>query len=239
MLFDPGSDLVGWAQTFAPLFSTRVWPGAQAPLFGAIRAPGRRTGCSILRVLGLDGMVHFQIYHRVLNRARWSALGAARRLLQELVETFVPQGPLVLGMDETIERRWGRCIAARGIYRDAARSSQSVTNKTSGLRWVSVQLLAWAPWSRTIWALPFLPVLAPSARDYQHRRRLPQKLPPLLQARRAAWYARDHVRFCDALGGVRDYLWKKSFCLSMLEGDHRKISRPWLNHLTDVLCSSQ
>ncbi len=38
-------------------------------------APGRRTVSSILRVLGLSGLVHFQNYHRVLNRAQWSALG--------------------------------------------------------------------------------------------------------------------------------------------------------------------
>jgi hypothetical protein len=83
---------------------------------------------------------------------------------------------LVFGLDETIERRWGRRIAARGIYRDAARSSKAVTNKTSGLRWLSVQLLARVPWAEKIWALPFLTVLAPSARYYQQRGRQPQKL---------------------------------------------------------------
>ncbi len=176
MLFYQCSDLVCWAQTFAPLFSVRVWPYAQDLLLGAILAPGKRTVCSILRVLGLAGAVHFQNYHRVLNRARWSALGGARRLLLELIQTFVPRGPLLLGIDETIERRWGRRIAARGIYRDAARSSKAVTNKTSGLRWLSVQLLAPIAWARKIWALPFLTILAPSARYYQNRRRRPQNL---------------------------------------------------------------
>ena len=92
-------------------------------------APGKRTVSSILRVLGLGGVIHFQNYHRVLNRAQWSSLGAARRLFRELVGAFGTRGPLVLGLDETIERRWGRRIAARGIYRDAARSSKAVTNK--------------------------------------------------------------------------------------------------------------
>jgi hypothetical protein len=123
MLFNQCSDLVGWAQLFAPLFSVRVWPYAQALLFGAIMAPGKRTVCSILRVLGLGGVVHFQNYHRVLNRAQWSALAAAQRLLEVLIETFAPRGPLLFGIDETLERRWGRRIAARGIY-GPARSSR-------------------------------------------------------------------------------------------------------------------
>src|SRR6266542_4032688 len=75
MLFNQSSDLVGWVQTFAPLFSVRVWPFAQALLLGAIMAPGKRTVSSVLRVLGLEGVIHFQNYHRVLNRAQWSALG--------------------------------------------------------------------------------------------------------------------------------------------------------------------
>jgi hypothetical protein len=165
---------VDWSalvQTFAPLFSHAVWPCAQELLLGAILAPGKRTVSSILRVLGVDQTPGFQNYHRVLNRATWSARRGARLLLGLLVASFSPTGPLVFGLDETIERRWGPRITARGIYRDAARSSKSVTNKTSGLRWVSVQLLAPVTWAKRIWALPFLTVLAPSRRYYQQRGR--------------------------------------------------------------------
>ena len=176
MLFHAHAPLVGLLQTFAPLFSIRVWPYAQQLLLGAIMAPGKRTVSSILRVLGLSAVVQFQNYHRVLNRAQWSARSGARLLFDELVLDFGQSGPLVFGLDETIERRWGRRIAARGIYRDAARSSKAVTNKTSGLRWLSVQLLAKVPWAQRIWALPFLSVLAPSARYYTKRGRQPKKL---------------------------------------------------------------
>jgi hypothetical protein len=79
-------------------------------------------------------------------------------------------------LDETIERRWGRRIEARGIYRDAARSSKAVTNKTSGLRWLSVQLLAQIPWAERIWGLPFLTALAPSSGYYKKQGRTPTKL---------------------------------------------------------------
>src|SRR5712691_4786480 len=176
MLFNHDSDVVGLLQTFAPLFSERVWPFAQELLLGAILAPGKRTVSSILRVLGLGAAMHFQNYHRVLNRARWSARLGARLLFEELIASFGGTGPLVFGLDETIERRWGRRIDARGIYRDAARSSKAVTNKTSGLRWLSVQLLVRVPWAQKIWALPFLTALAPSAGYYQRRWRRPQNL---------------------------------------------------------------
>jgi len=158
-------------QTFAPLFSAAIWPCAQQLLLGALLAPGKRTISSILRVLGMGRASRFQNYHRVLNRATWSARRGSRLLLGLLVETFAPTGPLVFGLDETIERRWGPRISARGIYRDAARSSKSVANKTSGLRWVSVQLLASITWAKRIWALPFLTVLAPSRRYYQKKGR--------------------------------------------------------------------
>jgi hypothetical protein len=163
-------------QSFAPILSSSVWPFALNLLIGAILAPGKRTVSSVLRVLGRSEEARFQNFHRVLNRTAWSCRAAGRVLLQLLIDTFAPQGALVFGLDETIERRWGRCISARGIYRDAARSSKSVTNKTSGLRWLSVQLLAWMPWARRWWALPFLTVLAPSRRYYQKRGRAPKRL---------------------------------------------------------------
>jgi hypothetical protein len=77
---------------------------------------------------------------------------------------FVPDGPVVVGIDETIERRWGPKISARGIYRDPVRSSHGHFVKASGLRWISVMLLAPIPWAGRIWGLPFLTTLAPSER---------------------------------------------------------------------------
>ena len=103
---------------FAPLFSKRIWQHAQLLLIGAILAPGARTVSSALRAMGLDQEKRFHRYHRVLSRARWSSREVARVMLGLLVEAFVPEGsPLVVGIDETLERRYGRKIAARGVYR--------------------------------------------------------------------------------------------------------------------------
>lgn len=154
---------------FAPLFSARVWHHAQLLVVGAILAPGQRMVSMVLRVLGLSQLATFSTYHRVLNRAVWSSLAVSRVLLGLLVTTFVPEGPIVVGLDETLERRRGAKIATKGIYRDAVRSSKSQFVKSSGLRWVCLMLLVPLPWAQHVWALPFLTVLAPSERYHQAR----------------------------------------------------------------------
>jgi len=157
---------------FAPLFSRRVWRHALVLVAGTILAPGKRTVCAALRATGLGQTKRWSCYHRVLNRAKWSSLGVTRVLLGLLVATFAPDGPLVVGLDETIERRWGPQIAAKGLYRDAVRSSKDYLVKVSGLRWLCLMLLVPLPWAGRVWALPFLTVLAPSERhDREHGRR--------------------------------------------------------------------
>jgi hypothetical protein len=160
---------------FELVFSERVWEWATILLVGAILAPGKRTVTAALRVMGLSQERQFQNYHRVLNRARWSSRTLSRILLRLLVQAFVPADqPIVLGLDDHIERRRGAKIAAKGIYRDAVRSSKSFFVKTSGLRWLSMMLLAPIPWAKRVWALPFLTVLAPSER-YHQEREMPHK----------------------------------------------------------------
>ena len=160
---------------FELTFSEPVWEWAKVLLIGSILAPGIRTVASVLRVMGLSQERQFQNYHRVLNRAKWSSRALSRILLRLLVRSFVPlDQPVVLGLDDHIERRRGAKIAAKGIYRDAVRSSKSFFVKTSGLRWVSLMLLAPIPWAKRVWALPFLTVLAPSER-YHQERKMPHK----------------------------------------------------------------
>jgi hypothetical protein len=162
---------------FAPVFSRRVWRSARVLVAGALLTPGKRTVAAALRVAGLADTRRFERYHRVLNRACWSGLAVSRILLSLLVAAFVPDGPLVVGVDETIERRRGAKIAAKGIYRDAVRSSRSHFVKASGLRWVSLMLLAPIPWAGRVWALPFLTALAPSERYDAERGRRHKTLP--------------------------------------------------------------
>ena len=105
---------------FAPLFSPRVWRHAQVLLLGAMLAPGARTVTAALRVMGLSCERHFTNDHRVLNRASWSLRQAGRILLGWLITSLMPPGAtIVLGANDTVERRSGRRITAKGCYRDA------------------------------------------------------------------------------------------------------------------------
>jgi hypothetical protein len=157
------SDMIQVLRPFAQAFSERTWEWVQLLVVGAILAPGRRTVTAILRVLGLSGERQFQRYHRVLNRVKWSGLLISRILLTLLVATFLVAGvPLIIAADETIERRSGEKIRAKGVFRDAVRSSKKHVLHCFGLRWISMMLLVPLPWSTRPWALPFLTVLAPS-----------------------------------------------------------------------------
>ncbi len=120
----------------------------------------------------------------------------SRDKLGLLISTFASRGAVILGLDDTIERRRGVKIKAKGIYRDPVRSSHSHFVKASGLRWLSLMLLAPIPWAKRVWALPFLRVLAPSGRYYKGKTRKHKKLTEwarqmVLQARRRQQFCRD------------------------------------------------
>lgn len=171
------AELLPLMEVFAPLFSQPVWEHATVLLIGAILAPGKRTVAACLRVMGLSQQPCFVNYHRVLNRARWSLLAASHILLRLLIARFAPEGELVFGLDDTIERRRGEHIAAKGIYRDPVRSSQAHFVKASGLRWLCCMLLVPVTWAEALWGLPCLTVLCPSERSHAARRRQHHKLP--------------------------------------------------------------
>ena len=155
---------------FATLFRNPTWLKAQVLLVGAILAPGQRTVAAALRVMGLSDDRNYARYHHVLNRAVWSPLQVAQVLLGLLIQHLdYDAGPLVFGIDETLERRRGAKIKARAIYRDPVRSSRQQLVKASGLRWISLMWLGHVPWAGHHWALPVLTVLAPSTRYYQQR----------------------------------------------------------------------
>jgi len=209
-VFRTSLDLASRLAVFAPLFSKKVWRYVPVLAAGAILAPGKRTITSILRIMGLEDEPHFQNCHRVLNRAVWSSLEGSGILLNLLVTAFAPSGPLLLGLDDTIERRWGSKIKARGIYRDPVRSSRSHVVKASGLRWLSLMLVVPIPWAQRVWALPFLTALAPSERYHHDRGQRHKKLTDwgrhmLFQVRR--WLPeRDLVAVMDSSFAALDFL---------------------------------
>ena len=152
--------------------------------------------------MGLDQEKRFHRFHRVLSRASWSSLGAGRVLLGLVVEAFVPEGdPLVVGIDETLERRYGKKISARGVYRDPVRSTHETFVKSSGLRWVCAMLLVEVPWASRVWALPFLSALAASERYAAKRGKRHKKITEwawqLLLVLRRWYHKREIVAVAD------------------------------------------
>ena len=162
---------------FADLFNGPTWANALLLLTGALLAPGRRTVTAALRILGREGEADYATYHRVLARACWSSRAVAGRLLHLLVGAFVaPGADIVIGLDDTIERRWGPKIKGRAIYRDPVRSSKGHFVKTSGLRWLAAMLIVPVPWAQRLMALPVLTALVPSERFYADVPRAPKAL---------------------------------------------------------------
>ena len=159
---------------FRTAFTEPTWRNARVLAMGALLALGKRTVSSCLRITGNAECKSFSSYHQVLNRAQWEPSDLSKILLQHLVTNLVEEEPIVVGLDDTIERRWGPMIDARGIYRDPVRSSLGHFVKTSGLRWLPFTLLTPLPWKTGIKALPFQTLLAPSER-YASKRGLRHK----------------------------------------------------------------
>ena len=158
------TDILAVLAPFASEFSRPTWKNIQILLIGAILCRGPRRISSILRVMGLSNINNFSKYHRVLSRAKWDGLRLAKILLSLLLQLLPSSWPILIAVDETLERRQGQKIKAKGLYRDAVRSSQSNVVISSGLKWESMALIMPLPWCKRPWALPFLTVLAPSKR---------------------------------------------------------------------------
>lgn len=187
---------------FSVLFSKPSWQKALTLLLGAIICTGKRTVCASLRAMGLAHEPGFSNYHHLLNRVEWSALAAAKILFFMLQVFICDRSPLVLLVDETLERRRGKKIKAKGYYRDAVRSSQSRVVNTMGLKWLVMALSVKLPFMSRALALPFLSVLEPSkkcneARERRHKTSLRWTSQMILQVRRWVGKARALILVGD------------------------------------------
>jgi hypothetical protein len=148
---------------FAVAFTGPAYAKALVLMKGTILAPGRRTVAAALRAVGLGDDEHFTNYHRLLNRDRWSPWVLSKVLLSLIIELcLTADAPLLIAIDETLERRSGPRIRYRGSFYDAVRSTATKVHTSLGIRWLCLAILVPVPWSRRLWALPFLvvPVLS-------------------------------------------------------------------------------
>ena len=126
---------------FSSEFTRPTWRNIQTLLAGAILCRGARRITSILRVMGLREEKNFSKYHRVLSRAEWNSLALSKILLGMLIYILPKSWPILIAVDETLERRKGKKIKAKGVYRDAVRSSQSKIITCFGLKWECMALI--------------------------------------------------------------------------------------------------
>jgi len=162
-MFSLPNEFLIFFDAFRYLFSVSVWYSAKTLVMGTILCQGNRTISSALRAIGLENSPNFRNYHNVLSRAHWSGLAAAKILFGLLVNVFVPpNATIMIGIDETLERRSGKKIKAKGWYRDAVRSKGKHVVTCLGLEWLCLMLIVPVPWSSRYWALPFWTILQPS-----------------------------------------------------------------------------
>ena len=163
---------VAWLAPYLAAFSRRSRPTTAALAVGALLAAGPRTVTNCLRALGLAEHPGFTAFHRVLNRNAWSGLALARTLLRQVVATFVLSGPIIIGVDHTLERRRGPRIGPAGRFYDASLRADMPNPTSRGLRWLSAMVLVDVPFAGRVWALPVLTALTPTkAWSERHGRR--------------------------------------------------------------------
>jgi len=160
----PSAEIIQLLSIFAIAFTVPTFAKVLVLIYGTILAPGRRTVTAALRAMGLADDTRFGKYHRVLNRDRWSPWVVSKILLKLLVGVFVPEGGvLLIAVDEHLDRRGGRKIKYKGVFRDPIRSTVKRVSYAVGIRWIVLALVVWTPWSERQWSLPFLafPALSP------------------------------------------------------------------------------
>jgi hypothetical protein len=189
---------------FSVLFSKPSWKKALTLLLGTLLCTGKRTVCSALRAMGLECEASFSKYHHLLNRTEWSSLRAAKILLFMLLVFVDYKHPLVLLIDETLERRRGKKIKAKGYYRDAVRSSKSKVVNAMGLKWLVMAISLKSPMMKRALALPFFSVLEPSkkcdaAGKNRHKTSLRWTSQMILQVRR--WVGKARLLILVGDGG--------------------------------------
>ena len=157
----PSPEIIQLLAVFSVAFTAPTFTKVLVLIFGTILAPGRRTVTAALRMIGLGEDPNYSKYHRVLNQDRWSPWVVSWILLSLIILFFLLPGvPLLLVIDETLERRRGKKIKYKGWFRDPILSTKKHVVTALGVRWICLAVLVPVPWSQRTWSLPFMTVLS-------------------------------------------------------------------------------
>jgi hypothetical protein len=157
-------------------FTSPTYQRFSALLVGALLTTGRRTVANVLRTLRHLAPGHRTDYQRVLSRAPWSGLALGCALMRLVLNRLLPDGPVVLVGDDTVDGHKGKHVYGKGRHRDAVRSTRTYTAWRYGHRWVVLAVLVKLPFATRSWALPVLIDLYRSAED-DHARKRPHRTP--------------------------------------------------------------
>jgi hypothetical protein len=164
---------------FAIIFQqSRIFQKAVTLFIGTLLCLGGVTVCAALRALGMNTDRAYGRFHRLLNRDRWNMLLASKILLNQLLDAFTAN-IITFAIDDTIERRRGKKIKAKGFFKDPLGTGANKIITCSGLRWVPIMLLVKMPFMKRTVALPFMVVLSPSektCRKINRRHKSPQRI---------------------------------------------------------------
>ena len=145
--------------SFAPVFYHPTYQRFLVLLLAAVLTTGRRTVSNLLRTAA--GLAHGDAssFHRVLSKRRWSTLALARILARFILDHWVPDGPVFLAGDDTVDEHRGAKVYGKGCHRDPVRSTHSYTAFRWGHKWVVLAILVQFPFATRAWALPVLTAL--------------------------------------------------------------------------------
>ncbi len=158
-------------QALALHFTSPTYQRFSTLLVGAVLTTGRRTVANLLRTLRHLAPGHPADYRRVLSRAPWSGVTLGCALTRFLLDHVVPDGPVALVGDDTVDGHPGRTVYGKGRHRDAVRSSHAYTAWRYGHKWVVLAVLVKFPFATRPWALPVLIDLYRSQEDDRARNR--------------------------------------------------------------------
>ena len=150
-------------------------------LVAALLTVGRHTVANLLRTLGPLVPGDSSSYRRLFSQRRWSSWRLARLLTGWVVEHLVPDGPLLLAGDDTVDEHRGPNVYGKGRHRDPVRSTHSYTAFRWGHKWVVVAVLVRFPFNRRLWALPILVALYRPAHKGRRHKTPPELLRQLLR----------------------------------------------------------
>jgi hypothetical protein len=169
-------------EVFAPVFTRPTSRRFALLLIAAILTQGRRTVANLVRTLGGLAPGHRTDYQRVLSRASWSGVDLGCALAGFILLRLVPDDPVMLVGDDTVDGHPGRRVYGKARHRDPVRSSHSYTAWRYGHRWVVLAILVRFPFANRPWALPVLVDLYRSEQDNRRRHR-PHRTPAQLMCR--------------------------------------------------------